>query len=754
MVPINADGSIYFQGPSGRALYFQVLDKDKRLIRSMRTFIQAAPGTVRSCIGCHEKKTNTSARPVNLNRRVLAGKPAMPKPESWGTGYMDFPSMVQPILDRRCVKCHGGEKGIEARLDLSGGWTEHFTIGYENLADRRETQLTAYLISGIDCMNGTAHWSARLFAPRSHGSAVAPMAKAIASGHKKRIKGLTETERDLLMAWIDSNRLYYGTWDYTAPGYQNVWRGVRNRLSGEMAKAGCMKCHDRYFANDWFNLRSPEYSRILRAPLAKGKKGFGLEICLNHKVNPARRRIRLLRNGYAHAVQPLQRFAKQPIPPLPEGGKPEPTFASTDNPHYQAMLDIIRQGRLQALAKPRVDMPGADVIAGKSRMLLPPPVPKKAPEPRASVDARVGMVHLSWERSARTIGLEAQVHRSSKKDFIPVKETQLTQTLLAHHVDKKAPSGTQYYALILLSGSEKSTPARICVTVPSPPPPTPPAGVEATGAVGRVQLRWKAGGAGVRYHVYRAVGGSDKFKRITTDPTAKSRYDDAAVSPGVKHSYTVRTVNIRNVESAASPPVKAAAMPEIKAPLFVAALTKNTDAALYGGKKARGRVHGKAKIAAEGLDLRNGGYVTFDHRPEFDLTRRFSLVCRVKIAKPTKMPVIVSCGEWKKAGWYLQRLLNGWRWHLGGVDCDGGRPMTGKWTELIATFDGQTACLYQDGKLVARTEGNVNRTVWPGPLYLGQYGARIGSEYQVNGWISNLRIYGRSVTPKDIQPSP
>jgi len=468
MVPINEDGSIYFEAPSGRALFFQVLDKDKRLIQSMRTFVQAAPATTRSCIGCHERKSNAPGPPVSVNRRLLSRRPAELQPESWGTGYMDYPSMIQPIWDSHCVGCHGGEKGIKARLDLSGGWTEHFNISYENLADRRETQLTAHLISAIDCMNGTAHWSVRLFPPRSHGSGVAPLAKIIMSGHKGRIKGLTETERDLVMAWIDSNGLYYGTWDYTAGGYAryaSVWRGTRKRLADEMTKAGCNRCHDKYFANDWFNLRRPETSRILRAPLAKGPKGHGLAVCRDHKVDPARRRIRLLRNGYAHAVVPISRFAKQPIPAIAKGGKPEASFATTEDPRYQAMLAIIRDGRKAALAAPRVDMPAADVIAGKCRMFIPPPVPAKAPELTVKVDEQAGTVRLNWERSARTIGLESQVHRSDGRDFVPDKETLLTRTLLAHFVDKQPPSGTQYYALILQDDQRQSRPSFARVNV-------------------------------------------------------------------------------------------------------------------------------------------------------------------------------------------------------------------------------------------------------------------------------------------------
>ena len=72
MVPINADGSVHFEAPSGRALYFQVLDKEKRLIQSMRTFVQAAPGVTRSCIGCHEKKSNAPSVSTPLN--TMAGR--------------------------------------------------------------------------------------------------------------------------------------------------------------------------------------------------------------------------------------------------------------------------------------------------------------------------------------------------------------------------------------------------------------------------------------------------------------------------------------------------------------------------------------------------------------------------------------------------------------------------------------------------------------------------------------------------------
>ena len=104
------------------------------------------------------------------------------------------------------------------------------------------------------------------------------MANVLASGHKDRIPNLTRTERDLLMAWIDGNGAYYGTWEYTKTGHSLVdWPQIKQALINEMRTAGCMECHENngqiQFEDDWFNLREPERSRILRAPLAKDTGG-------------------------------------------------------------------------------------------------------------------------------------------------------------------------------------------------------------------------------------------------------------------------------------------------------------------------------------------------------------------------------------------------------------------------------------------------------------------------------------------------
>lgn len=467
LVPVTKEGSAYFEVPAGRALYLQALDGDHRLVQSMRTFIQAAPGTTRSCVGCHEGRTSTPPADQRF-QPVLASAPSRLQSESWGGGHLDYPTMVQPILDRHCVSCHGGVKGIDGGLDLTGGWTEHFSISYENLVSRRESQLEASLIAGIDCMNGTAFWSSKIFAPRTHGSGAAPLAKLLMQGHGAA--KLSPSERDLMMAWIDSNGLYHGTWDSTTNGCATKgWKTTRDALRAEMQKSACVCCHGdengkvTRFEEDWINLERPELSRILRAPLPEGADGFGLGLCRGREVDPKQQRIRQLVDGYAHSVKPVEAFTRRTLIAPDRTGTPVIGFPSTQSEDYQILLAIIRRGRQLALAEPRVDMPGAKIVPGESRQLIALNLPEQLPALRATATANG--VLLSWDRRADIAGLTFEVHRSDKAGFTPDATTRLVSLTRFDYLDPSAPPGETHYALTLIADDRRSPPVHAAVTV-------------------------------------------------------------------------------------------------------------------------------------------------------------------------------------------------------------------------------------------------------------------------------------------------
>jgi hypothetical protein len=119
-VPVESDGSVYFKAPAGRALFFQLLDRDRRCLQTMRSFTGLMPGEQRGCVGCHEMHSSGPPRQSGL---ALRRPPTELSPPPWGTESISYERFAQPVLDRYCLKCHQGKvKGsVEPNLALRPG---------------------------------------------------------------------------------------------------------------------------------------------------------------------------------------------------------------------------------------------------------------------------------------------------------------------------------------------------------------------------------------------------------------------------------------------------------------------------------------------------------------------------------------------------------------------------------------------------------------------------------------------------------
>jgi len=116
IVPVAEDGSYYFEAPAGKALYFQLLDEHKRVLQSMRSWVNLMPGERRGCVGCHESRLNAptpKAFPF-ANRR-----PDPIDPPSWGVRTLSYVGDIQPIFDKHCATCHQGDGKARKKLDLT-----------------------------------------------------------------------------------------------------------------------------------------------------------------------------------------------------------------------------------------------------------------------------------------------------------------------------------------------------------------------------------------------------------------------------------------------------------------------------------------------------------------------------------------------------------------------------------------------------------------------------------------------------------
>jgi cytochrome c553 len=197
-VPVEADGSAWFRAPAGVALAFQALDRHGQAVQTMRSLTYLQPGENSGCIGCHE--TRTAAPPPDRMPLAFRRPPSVVQPGPDGSKPFSYPRLVQPVLDAKCVSCHGRDKPA-GNIALTGEPQGRYTVSYNALAPR-----VPYSAWGGDFakVNG-------LTTPDRFGARGSPMMKLLLAGHEK--VALTPEEIERLATWMDTNALFYGTFD-------------------------------------------------------------------------------------------------------------------------------------------------------------------------------------------------------------------------------------------------------------------------------------------------------------------------------------------------------------------------------------------------------------------------------------------------------------------------------------------------------------------------------------------------------------
>jgi len=201
-VPVEEDGSAYFEVPAGKFVYFQLLDANKMMIQSMRSGTTAQPGELTGCVGCHESR---QIAPAQLPRKVPAAVRRAPsKLDGWKGKPRLFSYMqeVQPVFDKNCVQCH--DHGTEAgqKLNLAKDRTNTFNTSYNELW--RKKYIHAIGAGPADTQPAYA-W----------GSHPSKLVQVIREGHED--VQLSNDEFERIVTWIDINATYYPRYDSAYP---------------------------------------------------------------------------------------------------------------------------------------------------------------------------------------------------------------------------------------------------------------------------------------------------------------------------------------------------------------------------------------------------------------------------------------------------------------------------------------------------------------------------------------------------------
>lgn len=109
IVPVEPDGSAYFEAPVEKELIFQALDENFMAVQSMKSVAYVHPGEQLTCVGCHEHKWRTPGA-IDHPPLALRREPSRLIPEVEPIEPVSFHRLVKPIFERKCVQCHRKEK--------------------------------------------------------------------------------------------------------------------------------------------------------------------------------------------------------------------------------------------------------------------------------------------------------------------------------------------------------------------------------------------------------------------------------------------------------------------------------------------------------------------------------------------------------------------------------------------------------------------------------------------------------------------
>ena len=197
-VPVEADGSAYWEQPVGVPILFHALDANGMAVQGMRSATYVKPGEVLVCNGCHDQRTTAPMR--NSSPKAMSRAPSRITPDMDGSNPFNYPRLVQPILDSKCVSCH-----TESRA--KGGKAPDLSRGENN--KNQDLFYTSFNSLKPFCFfYDDAGFTQASTIPGHFGARESKLYKLLSEGHHK-VKLMPEEMRRLTL-WLDSNCLFYG----------------------------------------------------------------------------------------------------------------------------------------------------------------------------------------------------------------------------------------------------------------------------------------------------------------------------------------------------------------------------------------------------------------------------------------------------------------------------------------------------------------------------------------------------------------
>ncbi len=199
--PVEEDGSVYIEVPADTYVFFQLLDKDKKMVQTMRSGTMVKSGEVLGCIGCHDDRRTSptlGSMPMALSKEPVQMDGWFGEPRKFG--FMDE---VQPVFTKNCVSCHDFGTKAGKVLNLAADRNMFFNAAYIDIYVKKKMKVIG---AGPAALQEAYIW----------GSNTSEFIKMLEKGHHD-VK-LSKEEMERLTTWVDLNGVYYK--DFTS-AYSN-----------------------------------------------------------------------------------------------------------------------------------------------------------------------------------------------------------------------------------------------------------------------------------------------------------------------------------------------------------------------------------------------------------------------------------------------------------------------------------------------------------------------------------------------------
>jgi len=194
-VPVEDDGSVFFEAPIGKEIMFQILDDKGMAVQTMRSGTYLHPGENMTCVGCHEDKL---AAPPAGGTPAASKRPASKMEMELGKiEPINYARSISPILTKKCVPCHQSKS--VSPTDVKYNSMEPYSFWFAG-----------------DISNTVAKHAGSRSKPGAIGAAGSRMGKALLTAtHQKAQSDGTYTDMDVrtLVQWLDLGSDELGAFD-------------------------------------------------------------------------------------------------------------------------------------------------------------------------------------------------------------------------------------------------------------------------------------------------------------------------------------------------------------------------------------------------------------------------------------------------------------------------------------------------------------------------------------------------------------